>query len=327
MATFEIKDKNGNIVKIKGLKGDKGDPIDVQVDGVSVVENGVANIPKSKNGVYIGDGEMPEDCVLRINPNGEVTTAVQNILINGTSIVNDGVANIPIASKNEHGLTKMNDNFGFRNNANGEIYVFSDPTHIEKRKSYHPLVINQIDLAVKAAMCDGKGQAWTFEEQASARGRMGLEWRYIGKVETTEDVARMEMALDENGQPFNLRKVRVKVVNYPNASDLNTNIRLCFNNKTEDIFHDSTMITGVKSTETNRACEVIVEKICNHLFPISTYSSLNNNAAYVILNSNNTASYRSDCNEIDGYINQIYLYSWQSVIGAGAYMEVWGVDA
>lgn len=137
----------------------------------------------------------------------------------------------------------------------------------------------------------------------------------------------MEMTLDNEGNPFNLRKVRVKVVNYPNASNLNTSIRLCFNNKTADIFHDSTMMSGVKTTETMKRCEVIVEKICNHLFPISVYSSLNNGSASMVMNSNGTASYNNDCCEIDGYINQIYLYSWQMVIGAGAYMEVWGVDA
>lgn len=130
------------------------------------------------------------------------SASATDVQINGTSITVDGVANIPIASKNEHGLTKMNDNFGFRNNANGEIYVFSDPTHIEKRKGYHPLVISQIDLATKAAMCDGKGAEWTQDEKAMARERIGIDREpVVIDVEPNEDVRIIDI-LEYDGKPL-----------------------------------------------------------------------------------------------------------------------------
>ena len=56
MAILKVKDENGNIITIpaikgeKGEKGDKGDPgdaasVDVQLNGTSIVQDGVANIP------------------------------------------------------------------------------------------------------------------------------------------------------------------------------------------------------------------------------------------------------------------------------------------
>lgn len=54
MAILRVKDENGNIIEIpaiKGDKGDKGDSADVQINGVSIVENNVANIP------VLGEGE------------------------------------------------------------------------------------------------------------------------------------------------------------------------------------------------------------------------------------------------------------------------------
>ena len=47
-------------------------------------------------------------------------------------------------------------------------------TNIDKREGYKPIVGTNLDYAVKAAMCDGKGAAWTEDEQVAARSRMGI---------------------------------------------------------------------------------------------------------------------------------------------------------
>ena len=48
---------------------------------------------------------------------------------------------------------------------------------------------SSLDAAVEAAMCDGKGAAWTAEEQVAARERMGInEWELIADVTLEEDV-------------------------------------------------------------------------------------------------------------------------------------------
>lgn len=276
--------------------------------------------------IYIGDGDMPEGCKLQIIPTGEETGVVKDVQINGTSIVANGVANVPMATRQSLGV--MSVGAGLVMLPSGQVYVCgSDVNYLAKRTVQRFIASNMIDDTVRIAMTDGKGAEWTAEEKANARLRLGEEWRYIGKVETQEEVARITMNLDENGQPFSLRKVRVKAVNYPNSGDLSTNIRLVFNNKSQDIFHNSTIMTGVKTTETMRICDVIVEKIENILFPTSVYASSNNTSLATVLTPKIDYVYQSDCNALEEYINQIDLYTWTNAIGAGAYMEVWGVDA
>lgn len=60
---------------------------------------------------------------------------------------------------------------------------------IDNRSAYYPITSSNIDYAVKAAMCDGKGAAWTEEEQAAARARMGTigDWEQLIDVTTEED--------------------------------------------------------------------------------------------------------------------------------------------
>lgn len=368
------------------------------------------------DGIYVGSGEMPEGCNVQIDPTGEASGIVEDVLVAGTSVVEDGKAVIPLGGTTSVGLVKGYTYYGISVNSDGALMLIN-PTDaiIDGRRSFYPLTLStydravknhltdgkapaytseeqqaarerigaitiadipvgktnevgvvkngtglyftsggtlnvlvaseqqiadrskgpilraqSLDYAVKAAMSDGKGSTWTPEEKASARSRLGCEWRYIGKVETTEDVAIMSIDVDSEGNPLSLRKVWIKVVNYPNASDLTTPIRLTFNNMNESIFHDSKMITGVTSSETGMMCEVMVEKINNRIFPVSIYSSYNKtNIPYTLVPSStsNSINYRPLLGEIDDNINQIKIYSWQNVIGTGAYMEVWGVDA
>jgi hypothetical protein len=49
-----IKDKDGKLVPVPALKGAKGDT--------------------GNSGVYLGSGDMPSDCNVQIDPNGELTT-------------------------------------------------------------------------------------------------------------------------------------------------------------------------------------------------------------------------------------------------------------
>lgn len=263
-----------------------------------------------------------------------VAKKLNDVLVGENSIVDEnGVANIPIANSGTNGrvgLVKTETYLGLNlDSKTGNLSLYKTMnSHVDERNS-SAFAINttNYDRAVKNHLTDGKATEYTQEEKANARSRLGCEWRYIGKVETQEDVARMEMSLDSEGKPFNLRKVRVKIVNYPNASDLNTKIRLCFNDKTQDVFHNSEMMMGVKSAETMRMCDVVVEKIGNHLFPTSMYASINSTNTSTVLTPNVQYAYQGDCNEIDGYINQVYIYTWTNAIGANSIMEIWGVDA
>ena len=60
MAILRIKDENGNVISIPSIKGDKGDPGEQGPKG-----------DKGDSGVYVGSGDMPDGCNIKIDPEGE----------------------------------------------------------------------------------------------------------------------------------------------------------------------------------------------------------------------------------------------------------------
>lgn len=128
-----------------------------------------------------------------------------DVRINGESIVQNGTAEIPLCTKTkEAGLISIDtypSNGGLHraNNETGLIRIASATNNQidERRNQFCPIVPETIDYAVKAAMCDGKGTAWTAEEQAVAREKMGIyDWEDILDVTLEEDGA---VNLDLNG--------------------------------------------------------------------------------------------------------------------------------
>ena len=99
-----------------------------------------------------------------------------DIQIDGQSIVKDGVAEIPLCTKTKGpGLIAIDlysSNGGlYRANYNtGLIRVAkaSNNSLDERANSFCPVVPANLDYAVKAAMCDGKGAAWTDTEKTGA---------------------------------------------------------------------------------------------------------------------------------------------------------------
>ena len=107
-----------------------------------------------------------------------------DVRIAGESIVQDGVAEIPKADTNTHnlGLIRVNAGNGFAVSADGTLNIIECTDDSLKKRSARIVSGNVIDYAVKAAMCDGKGTAWTADEQTAARERMGAwtgDWQII----------------------------------------------------------------------------------------------------------------------------------------------------
>ena len=107
-----------------------------------------------------------------------------DVQINGESIVRDGVAEIPIAAKTKKaGLVTIDEyatsgGIARANVSTGLIRIQpASKSNIDARNNSHCPIVpdSSLDYAVKAAMCDGKGAAWTEEEQAAARERMGID--------------------------------------------------------------------------------------------------------------------------------------------------------
>lgn len=129
-----------------------------------------------------------------------------DVQIDGKSIVQNGVAEIPLANRdNVLGVIKTipYEFWGTGVGANGttgqlQLYPASEKNIDARQKiNVSPISVKNLDYAVKAAMCDGKGAAWTTDEQVAARERMGIyDWEDILDVTLEEDGA---VDLDLNG--------------------------------------------------------------------------------------------------------------------------------
>ena len=109
------------------------------------------------------------------------SSGVSDVQANGVSVVQDGVANIPKANIGVMGVIKTGENHGVYTTSDGILTtVRSSNASIDNRGSqtastiHNVIVPLNLDYAVKAAMCDGKGEEWTPEEQAAAQQRIGI---------------------------------------------------------------------------------------------------------------------------------------------------------
>ena len=131
--------------------------------------------------------ELVDEVLAEIEiPEGE-GGKVDDVQVNGASVVDEnGVATIPIASTTGGvGLVRLGKSangyicMGSSNGSTYLLYPVASANGFKDRKSQgsqYSGVVNSanIDLAVKYAMTDGKGTAWTEAEQKAARERMGV---------------------------------------------------------------------------------------------------------------------------------------------------------
>lgn len=105
---------------------------------------------------------------------------VEDVTINGTSIVDEttGVASIPIASDSNYGVIPKYNTNSFIIDVSGTFRLNpSDNLSISNRATqniYAAITPNNLDFAVKAALTDGVGPAYTAAEQAAAKTRLGV---------------------------------------------------------------------------------------------------------------------------------------------------------
>lgn len=163
-----------------------------------------------------------------------VRADVKDVQVNGTSILTNGVANIPKAEPGKLGLTSCYNPWvgGLYVGTDGIMRIVQAPTtDIDSRANApRPVTGNNLDYAVKAAMCDGKGAAWTADEQKAARERMGVDKAYelIEEITLTEKVTQISRNAEPNGTAYHFRKMYVNIVT-PQAEE-NGSIYSIFNN-------------------------------------------------------------------------------------------------
>lgn len=123
-----------------------------------------------------------------------------DVRIDGESIVQDGVAEIPVVKGyNTKGLVKLGGIYnGLTADNNGVLRVNTySQSLINGRNPNVPICAKYLDDSVKAAMCDGKGAAWTADEQVAARERMGIgEWELVADIVLEEKVQKISFTIE-----------------------------------------------------------------------------------------------------------------------------------
>lgn len=145
---------------------------------------------------------------------------VSDVKVAGKSVVADGTANIPnVLALGDDGKlrvvdppdsTQWTDMFGIDSTGKlvlGNLSRELIDARTTTMKQYLPGFL--LDYAVKAAMCDGKGAAWTDTEKAAARERMGIkDYKLLATLNFTENASTFTLTT-LNGQPIALKSMAV----------------------------------------------------------------------------------------------------------------------
>lgn len=177
----------------QGPKGDAGEPGATGATGPAGPQGPAGE--KGATGAAGPQGEKGE----KGDPGAPGSdAAATDVRMNGKSITADGVADIPVAkdndldsSKNTYGVVKSRGSaYGIFFHRDGVCTAAAAQNEIDSRKNFFkPIPPAMLDYAVKAAMCDGKGAAWTDAEQVAARERMGIDAAIDAKLGVIENGA------------------------------------------------------------------------------------------------------------------------------------------
>lgn len=198
------------------------DGVDTAVDGANTaaenaqtvadtvqakLDNGDFVGPAGKDGANGKDGAPGSDAsVTAENIQSALGyTPVKDVQVAGSSVLDGGVAKVPIAQEDAPGVVSIlsaQDSGIWNDNGSLKISYATDAEISSRLGKCKAIVCANMDYAVKAAMCDGKGAAWTANEQKAARERMGVGKAYelIEKIvlnESVTQVARTNISLAE----------------------------------------------------------------------------------------------------------------------------------
>ena len=201
--------ENGEFNGKDGAPGEKGDPgettyVENPYDDTEIKKEIAAKVGYSE---VVGNQLLmyADDTKEKLLATLELPSGMEDVQIDGTSIVENGIAEIPKATEGNAAGVVMIDTFATTggiqraNTTTGLIRVFpARKTEINNRSNpCLPITATTLDYAVKAAMTDGKGDAWTDEEQAAARERMGIdEWELVADIALEEKVRTISFTIE-----------------------------------------------------------------------------------------------------------------------------------
>ena len=191
--TVQAKLDNGDFVGPAGKDGEKGQKGDIGETGPQGAPGSDASVTADNIQAALG------------------YTPVKDVQVAGSSVMADGVAKVPnvLCLKDDGSLGVVNppQNTAWTGligilRGTGRITLAVSTAEIINNRGPQFIGGNTLDYAVKAAMCDGKGAAWTANEQKAARERMGIDKAYelieeIVLNEAVTQVVRTNMSLAE----------------------------------------------------------------------------------------------------------------------------------
>ena len=243
-----------------------------------------------------------------------VRAGVKDVQVAGTSVLVDGVAQVPVANSSTSGVIRP-DNFAVGVTERGILYVRNSRNgDLTNRSTNAAMTAYNLDYAVKAAMCDGKGAEWTAVEQAAARGRMGIDkpWELIEEI-TLTDATSVVRANEPDGTPYRLRKLFILFISPGTNTDTVVNQNVYVDN--ENIYN-----YGVKAIGANAGAEsILYAEVANKLLRIEQVFVKSKSGSAYAANTPRTA-YRAVAGDA---ITQVNL----STMPSGTIIKIYGVMA
>lgn len=136
-------------------------------------------------------------------------TPVKDVQVAGSSVLDGGVAKVPIAKADAPGVVSVPipQDSGILNDGGSLKVSYATDAEISSRTGTRKAIVcANMDYAVKAAMCDGNGAAWTSAEQKAARERMGIlgDYELIEEITISEAVTSFIRESTPDGTPYSL---------------------------------------------------------------------------------------------------------------------------
>lgn len=130
-----------------------------------------------------------------------INTAIQGVQVADTDLTPDSDGKVNV---------KLHPYSLYYSDINGIALNDAASQAITSRVYSAPITPHNLDYAVKAAMCDGVGAAWTEAEQKAARKRIGEgKYELIEEIVLEEDVREIIRTSELDGTLYNFRKVLV----------------------------------------------------------------------------------------------------------------------
>lgn len=142
--------------------------------------------------------------------------SVKDVQVAGVSVLKDGVANVPVATADAPGVVSVlppTDSGILNDNGSLKVSYATDAEISGRTGTRKAIVCANMDYAVKAAMCDGKGAAWTSVEQKAARERMGIGKAYelIEEITLSENTMQINRDAEPDGTAYAFEAIAIKI--------------------------------------------------------------------------------------------------------------------